>query len=46
VTPDVTWQGPGLHPYDKRNPADVSLENEMNAERNTIRSGYGKCAHN
>ena len=26
VTPDVMWQGAGLHPYDKRNPADVSLE--------------------
>ena len=26
VTPDVMWQGPGLHAYDRHNPADVSLE--------------------
>jgi hypothetical protein len=46
VTPDVMWQGAGLHPYDRSNPADVSLEQQMNAERDTIRAGYGKCAHN
>ena len=46
VTPDVMWQGAGLHPFDKHNPADVSLESSMNAERDTIRSGYGKCSHN
>jgi hypothetical protein len=46
VTPDVMWQGPGLHPYNKQNPADVSLESAMNAERDTIRAGYGKCSHN
>jgi hypothetical protein len=46
VTPDVMWQGAGLHPYDRNNPADVSLEQQMNAERNTIRAGYGKCTHN
>jgi hypothetical protein len=46
VTPDVMWQGSGLHPYDRNNPSDVSLENQMNAERNTIRAGYRKCAHN
>lgn len=46
VTPDVLWQGAGLHPYDRNDPADVSLEQQMNAERNTIRAGYGKCTHN
>jgi hypothetical protein len=46
VTPDVMWQGPGLHPYNRGNAADVALENEMNAERNAIRGSYGKCAHN
>ena len=46
VTPDVMWQGAGLHPYDKNNPSDVSLEQQMNAERDTIRRGYAKCSHN
>jgi hypothetical protein len=46
VTPDVMWQGAGLHPYDRNNPVDVSLEQQMNAERDTIRAGYGKCTHN
>lgn len=46
VTPDVMWQGAGLHPFDKHNPADVSLESSMNAERDTIRAGYAKCSHN
>ena len=45
VTPDVMWQGAGLHAYDRHNPADVSLEQQMNAERDQIRAGYGKCAH-
>ena len=45
VTPDVTWQGPGLHPFNRGNPADVALESSMNAERNSIRAGYRKCAH-
>jgi hypothetical protein len=45
VTPDVMWQGSGLHAYDRHNPADVSLEQQMNAERDQIRAGYGKCAH-
>ena len=30
VTPDVMWQGPALHAYDTHNPADVSLEEQMN----------------
>ena len=45
VTPDVTWQGPGLHPFNRGTPADVALESSMNAERNSIRAGYRKCAH-
>jgi len=32
VTPDVVWIGPGLHDYNSRNPADVSYEQEQNAE--------------
>jgi hypothetical protein len=31
VTPDVRWIGPGLHPYDPNNPADVQYEQEQNA---------------
>jgi len=45
VTPDVMWQGPGLHPYNRGNPSDVSLESAMNAERDAIRGNYAKCAH-
>jgi hypothetical protein len=46
VTPDVMWQGPGLHPFHRNDPSDVELESRMNAERNAIRGGYGKCSHN
>ena len=43
VTPDVQWQGPGLHPYDPGNPADVTLETQMNAKLDQIRAGWHKC---
>ena len=43
VTPDVMWQGPGLHPYDRNNPADVELESEMNATLDSIRGSWTKC---
>jgi hypothetical protein len=43
VTPDVMWQGPGLHPYDPNNPSDVALEHEMNARLTQIRAGWHKC---
>jgi hypothetical protein len=43
VTPDVMWQGPGLHPFDKNNPADVELESEMNATLDSIRGSWTKC---
>jgi hypothetical protein len=45
VTPDVMWQGPGLHPYNRGNPSDVARESAMNAERESIRGSYAKCAH-
>jgi hypothetical protein len=45
VTPDVMWQGSGLHPYNRGNPSDVALESAMNAERDAIRAGYRKCSH-
>jgi hypothetical protein len=43
VTPDVLWQGPGLHPYDRNDPADVALESEMNATLDAIRGSWKKC---
>lgn len=43
VTPDITWQGPGLHKYDPGNPADVALERAMNAQLDTINRGDKLC---
>jgi hypothetical protein len=43
VTPDVLWQGAGLHPYNRNDPADVALESEMNATLDTIRGSWKKC---
>ena len=43
VTPDVSWQGPGLHPYDPNNPGDAALEHDMNAKLTQIRAGWHKC---
>jgi hypothetical protein len=43
VTPDVMWQGPGLHRYNPRNPNDVSLERLMNVKKDQIRAGWHKC---
>ena len=31
VTPDIRWEGPGLHPYDPKNPDDVAYEQAGNA---------------
>ena len=45
VTPDVLWQGPGLHPYNRNNPADVSLEHQMNGKLDSIRGSWRKCTH-
>jgi hypothetical protein len=43
VTPDVSWQGPGLHPYDANNPNDVQLEHDMNAKLIEVKAGWHKC---
>lgn len=43
VTPDVSWQGPGLHPYDPNNPSDVEHEHQMNAKLTEIKAGWHKC---
>jgi hypothetical protein len=31
VTPDIRWEGPGLHRYNPNNPADVAYETQQNA---------------
>ncbi|HEX6489738.1 MAG TPA: hypothetical protein VF002_00020 [Gaiellaceae bacterium] len=31
VTPDIRWEGPGLHRYDPSNPADVAYQAKENA---------------
>lgn len=43
VTPDIGWEGPGLHAYSAKNPADVAYEREQNA----ILDSYGDrlCRH-
>ena len=43
VTPDVMWQGSGLHSFNRNNPADVSLENQMNKTLDSIRGSWNKC---
>jgi hypothetical protein len=43
VTPDVMWQGPGLHTYDRTNPNDVAYEHQMNATLDSIRGNWHKC---
>jgi hypothetical protein len=43
VTPDVMWQGSGLHSFNRNNPADVSLENQMNNTLDSIRGSWPKC---
>jgi hypothetical protein len=45
VTPDVMWQGLGLHGFDRHDANDVALENQMNAKRDQIRGSWRKCAH-
>jgi hypothetical protein len=36
VTPDVMWQGAGLHAFDPNNPADVSYEQQQNSVLDSI----------
>jgi hypothetical protein len=43
VTPDVMWQGAGLHAFNRNNPSDVSLENQMNSTLDAIRGSWTKC---
>jgi hypothetical protein len=43
VTPDVVWQGPGLHAYDPRDALDVQIERESNALLDQLASGERGC---
>jgi hypothetical protein len=43
VSPDVTWAGPGLHPFDPGNPQDVQLEQQMNAVLDQLAAGDRGC---
>jgi hypothetical protein len=43
VTPDVTWEGEGLHDYDKTNPADARYEKDMNALLDQMVAGDHLC---
>jgi hypothetical protein len=43
VTPDVVWEGPGLHPFDPRNAADVQIEQEGNAFLDRLAASERGC---
>ena len=43
VTPDVSVTVPGLHPYNKSNPADVAYERQQNALQDSVAAGDKKC---
>jgi len=43
VTPDVSVILPGLHAYDRNNPADVAYERQQNALLDSIRGADKKC---
>jgi hypothetical protein len=43
VTPDIVWEGPGLHPFDPRNAADVQIEQEGNALLDQLAAGERGC---
>jgi hypothetical protein len=43
VTPDVMWEGPGLHDFDPENPADRAHEAEMNELQRSLATGSRPC---
>ena len=43
VTPDVSIVVPGLHDYNRSNPADVAYERQQNALEDAIAAGDTKC---
>ena len=45
VTPDIMWQGTGLHDFDKSNPDDVAYEARMNDILDLVMAGDKRCRH-
>jgi hypothetical protein len=43
VTPDVVWEGDGLHDFDRANPQDVALESNMNQLQRSLATGSTPC---
>jgi hypothetical protein len=43
VTPDVAWEGAGLHAFDPANPADREHEAKMNDLQRTLAAGSKPC---
>ena len=43
VTPDVVWQGEGLHDFDRTSPSDAGLEASMNQLQRTLATGSQPC---
>ena len=43
VTPDVVWEGPGLHDFDPRDAVEVSLEARMNELQRALAAGSRPC---
>jgi hypothetical protein len=43
VTPDLSIVVPGLHDFDRKNPADVAYEQQQNALEDEVTAGDKKC---
>ena len=43
VTPDVVWEGVGLHDFDPKDPKDVALEASMNQLQRSLAAGPTPC---
>ena len=43
MTPDVVWEGVGLHDFDPKDPKDVALEATMNQLQRSLAAGSTPC---
>jgi hypothetical protein len=43
VTPDIVWEGPGLHAFDPENAADLAHEAKMNELQRQLATGSKPC---
>jgi hypothetical protein len=43
VTPDLAWEGAGLHDYNPHNPSDVAYEGRQNAIFDQVVAGDKFC---